>query len=168
MAEKRALYWGCWETIEHHPDKGTYWAPRLGHYLHNPNGSTQYHPRQAIPGFPWSDALLDGGLLKNGQEPDRCTGRVRWTLGGTPLWHAFYWWDRSVDHRGASNSGFYVCGFDAVLEHYTTEAMQRQRDEAFEFAKSQFPRVVARQPHPLVIVEDGFARPQTDAQWQHL
>lgn len=86
---------------------------------------------------------MDSGLLKNGQRPDVCDGRVYRTLGGKrELWHAFVWWDNSVDRRGGSNSGFYVRGF-GVGDH----------EEAFEFARETFPKVVARQRHPLVLVD---------------
>lgn len=109
-------------------------APGGGHYLSDAAGRTPE------VGFPWSMALMDGGLLKNGTHADIPDGRVFWTCGGNPLWHAFFWWDRSGDTRGASNSGFYVRGF----------AMD-QRVAAFEFAKQAFPGIVARQNFPLVL-----------------
>lgn len=56
------------------------------------------------------------------------------------LWHAFIWWDRSDDQRGASNSGFYVRGFP-----------YEEREPAFDFACAAWPKVVARQRHPLVL-----------------
>ena len=70
-------------------------------------------------------------------------GRVYWTAGGNKaFWYAFYWWDRSVDKRGASNSGFYVRGFGWP-----------EAQAAFDYALSQFPHVVARQKYPLVLQE---------------
>jgi hypothetical protein len=99
---------------------------RGGHFLRGPLRDT-LDPQQEYPGFPWSIGSLDCGLLKNGKVPDAPDGRVHWTCGGKPvLWHAFFWWDRSGDKRGASNSGFYVRGF--------------------------WPKVVERQRFPLVLV----------------
>jgi hypothetical protein len=121
-----ALYWGCWN--------------RVGHYLHHKNGRTIYDARHDIPGFPWSDSLLDGGLLKNGEHPDVYDGKVFWTCGGTSFWYAFLWWDNSIDRRGASNSGFYVRGFGWP-----------EAQAAFDYACAEFPSVVARQKQPLVL-----------------
>lgn len=121
-----ALYWGCWRAA--------------GHYLHNPNGSTIYDPRHDIPGFPWSLSLLDGGLLKNGKHPDNYDGKVFWTCGGSPFWYAFFWWDNSIDRRGASNSGLYVRGFGWP-----------EASKAFYYACERFPDVVRRQKYPLVL-----------------
>lgn len=68
-------------------------------------------------------------------------GTVYNTCGGkTTLWIAFYWWDRSVDKRYGSNSGFYVTGFDWV-----------DKQAAFEYACSMWPEVVSRQKVPLVL-----------------
>ena len=84
---------------------------------------------------------MDGTLLKNGKVPDIPTGKVYWTCGGRDaFWYAFYWWDRSVDKRGACNSGFYVRGF-----------RNREPQAALDFACTQFPHVVERQPYPLVL-----------------
>lgn len=122
---KQALYFGCWD--------------RAGHYLHLPNGQ-KVHPGRDFSDLPWGEGLMDTGLLKNGKRPDRCDGRVWWTCGGRALWYAFFWWDRSVDTRGGCNSGFYVRGFGWP-----------QADEAFAYACAQYPRVIARQKHPLVL-----------------
>jgi len=59
-------------------------------------------------------------------------------MAADDFWFAFVWWDRSVDHRGHSNSGFYVNGF-----------AWPQYQEAFVFACNTFPQIVARQEHPL-------------------
>ncbi len=83
---------------------------------------------------------MDAGLLKNGKRPDVCDGKVFWTCGGTTLWYAFFWWDRSVDRRGACNSGFYVRGFGWP-----------EAQAAFDYACAEFPNVVARQRHPLIL-----------------
>lgn len=118
-----ALYFGCWD--------------RAGHYLHDVRGHHLYGDRPSD--LPWDESLMDGMLLKNGKVPDHPTGKVYWTCGGKDsFWYAFYWWDRSVDTRGACCSGFYVRGFD-----------HHQPREAFEYACSQFPKVVARQKFPL-------------------
>lgn len=87
----RALYFGCWDEP--------------GHFLHDERGLSVYFPSTYVVGFPWSDSLMDGGLLANGKIADLPDGRVRWTCARRQ-WFAFYWWDRSGDSRGASNSGF--------------------------------------------------------------
>lgn len=127
MSEKIALYFGYGSG---------------GHFLRGGRQSS-LDPARDHPGFPWTINLLDTGLLKNGKIPDEPDGRVFSTAGGKPdLWIAFYWWDRSGDKRGASNSGFYVRGFEWA-----------DRAAAFAFAKEAWPAVVARQKFPLVLVE---------------
>jgi hypothetical protein len=123
---KTALYFGCWDQV--------------GHYLHQPNGRTVWRQRDDFPDLPWTPGLMDGGLLTNGKRPDVYDGKVYWTCGGLAFWYAFFWWDRSVDQRGASNSGFYVRGFGWP-----------EAEAAFEYACAQFPQVVTRQKHPLVL-----------------
>jgi hypothetical protein len=132
---KRALYFGCWD--------------RTGHYLHDPRGRVIWRPRDDLPDLPWTACLMDSGLLKNGKRPDSYDGKVYWTCGGRAFWYAFYWWDRSVDRRGASNSGFYVRGFGWP-----------EAEAAFAYACAEFPAVVARQEHPLVL---QTPRPLKDA-----
>ncbi len=84
---------------------------------------------------------MDTGLLRNGKVPDVPDGRVFWTCGGNKaFWYAFYWWDRSVDTRGACNSGFYVRGFGWP-----------EAQSAFAYACAQFPHVVERQKYALVL-----------------
>jgi hypothetical protein len=129
---KVALYFGCYD--------------RLGHYLRDTRG-TVYRVKERYPGFPWEDHFLDGGLLRNGKIPDEPDGRVHWTAGGRPPWHAFYWWDRSGDKRGNSGSGFYVCGFGTDGLSIVAE-----RKAAFEFACAAWPDVVSRQVFPLTMV----------------
>jgi|SRR5882757_8327214 len=123
---KLALYFGCWK--------------QAGHYLHDVHGRHVWDSNRPED-LPWDESLMDTGLLKNGQVPDIPNGRVYWTSGGAKAyWYAFYWWDRSVDKRGACNSGFYVRGFD--------------RDEArlaFDYACDQFRFVVERQKYPLIL-----------------
>lgn len=124
-----ALYFGCWD--------------RPGHYLHRPSGHVLWSPSRDMPDLPWTMTHMDGGLLNNGKRPDVPDGKVYWTCGGAAaFWYAFFWWDRSVDSRGACNSGFYVRGFGWP-----------ESTEAFDYACSQFPRVVSRQKHPLVLQE---------------
>jgi len=110
-----------------------------GHYLHHPSGKTLWQ-RDVPDHFPWSEGLLDTGLLKNGKRRDVYDGKVYWTCGGLAFWYAFYWWDRSCDSRGNSNSGFYVRGFGWP-----------EIQEAFDYACSVWPRVVSRQHHPLIL-----------------
>lgn len=131
---KLALYFGCWRGA--------------GHYLHLPNGSTSWDNRRKDEGPPWSTALMDCGLLRNGKHTDVYDGKVYWTAGGTSFWYAFFWWDRSVDSRGGSNSGFYVRGFGWP-----------ESRQAFDYACKTFPAVVARQRHPLVLQEPAVTSP---------
>lgn len=123
-SEKMALYFGC--------------RDEPGHYLQS--GRETLWDTDGLPGFPWTMGHMDGGLLKNGKHPDVYDGKVFWTCGGTPLWLAFVWWDNSVDRRGASNSGFYVRGFDVA-----------GRQEALDYACAVYPKVIARQRQPLVL-----------------
>lgn len=124
---REAFYFGCRDVA--------------GHYFHDSCWRTMNHKLPAS--LPWTLGHIDTGLLKNGGIPDQETGRVYRTLGGAAeLWHAFFWWDNSVDRRGASNSGFYVRGFEA-----------RGWREAFAFACEQFPAVVARQRHKLELMD---------------
>jgi len=120
---RMALYFGCWNSA--------------GHFLNDVHGRTVHHKPADLP---WDDGLMDTGLLKNGRIPDQPNGKVYWTGGGKAFWYAFYWWDRSVDTRGACNSGFYVRGFGWP-----------ESEEAFAYACEQFPHVVKRQKYPLVL-----------------
>jgi hypothetical protein len=129
---KRALYFGYGSG---------------GHCLRGRDLSSSTIQPESVPGFPWDYCLLDTGLLKNRRVPDDPDGQVHWTCGGTPLWLAFFWWDRSGDARPASNSGFCVQGF-----HHA------ERQAAMEFACSQWPDVVARQQHPLVLVDHAIRK----------
>ncbi len=122
---RMALYFGCWR------DKG--------HFLNDTSGRIIYQwQRQDLP---WDIELMDTGLLKNGKIPDVLTGKVYWCCGGKDaFWYAFYWWDRSIDSRPNSHSGFYVRGFGWP-----------EPQEAFDWACTQFPHIVKRQPIPLVL-----------------
>lgn len=133
--DKTALYFGCWD--------------RPGHFLHEKSGAHVYRQDQQYPSLFWTPPLMDSGLLRNGEVPDLPDGRVFWTCGGNiEFWYAFYWWDRSVDKRGACNSGFYVRGFGWP-----------QAEDAFAFACAEFPRVVQRQIYPLVLQVKKEAAP---------
>ena len=123
MLGKMALYFGCWDSP--------------GHFLYDVNGLTVYDRPSDLP---WSEGLMDSGFLKNRKVRDATTGKVYWTVGGWELWYAFFWWDRSVDSRGACNSGFYVRGFGYPEAQAT-----------FDYACAQFPHVVRRQSPPLVL-----------------
>lgn len=93
-----------------------------------------------VPGFPWGYELLDAGLLRNRKVPDDPNGVVHWVGGGRPFWLGFFWWDRSGDKRGASNSGFYVQGFS-----------HHELQPALDYARQAWPRVTARQLFPLTL-----------------
>lgn len=126
---KKAYYFGCL-------------GDGRGHHLIEKNGKTHYDSPEDCP---WNIALMDAKLLKNGKHRDIVDGKVFWTVGGKypdDLWFAFFWWDRSGDARGNSNSGFYVKGFK--LE---------EKQQAFEFACSEFPNIIKRQKYLLVIQE---------------
>jgi hypothetical protein len=123
---KTALYFGCWSEA--------------GHYLHDVQGHHLYRSDR-VADLPWDEGLMDATLLRNGKVLDVPDGRVYWTCGGSKaFWYAFYWWDRSIDTRGACNSGFYVRGFGWP-----------ESQAAFDYACSQFPHIVDRQHHPLVL-----------------
>src|SRR5882672_3364022 len=97
MLGKKALYFGCWRNA--------------GHFLHDTSGHHIYDSERPSD-LPWDEPIMDTGFLKNRGVRDLPTGQVYWTCGGSKaFWYAFYWWDRSVDSRGACNSGFYVRGF---------------------------------------------------------
>ena len=122
-----ALYFGCWD--------------QPGHYLHDSRGRRLYSGNKLLSDFPWDERIMDTGFLKNAKIPDKPNGKVYWTCGGADsFWYAFFWWDRSVDTRGACNSSFYVRGFGYP-----------EADRAFEYACSQFQRVVIRQKFPLIL-----------------
>lgn len=126
---KLALYFGCWSGA--------------GHYLYGTNGASIWGAARPKD-LPWDDGLMDATLLHNGKIKDEPNGKVYWVCGGKDaFWYAFYWWDRSVDRRGACNSGFYVRGFGWP-----------EVREAFDWACTQFPRVVARQKFPLELQVD--------------
>lgn len=131
MSDRVALYFGC--------------LGGKGHFLHLPGGKHAPHDHPV----PWGPGLMDTGLLKNRKVPDVPDGRVHWTAGGRPdLWFAFFWWDRSVDSRGACNSGFYVRGFGPA-----TEARDNVQ-AAFDFGCAAWPKVVERQEFPLRLVTE--------------
>ena len=128
MNEKLALYFGCIRDA--------------GHFLWDPrNMVRRLRPPDDVRDFPWSMEQLDHDLLD--RRGLRTMGKVMWVAGGRPvLWHAFLWWDNSIDQRPGSNSGFYVRGWDP-----------RRVDAvpAFDYAKSIWPEVVKRQRFPLVL-----------------
>lgn len=137
IMSRLALYFGC--------------GARAGHHLRG----TDLIMTDAPPHFPWDGHHLDGGLLQNGKHDDIYDGRVFWTCGGRhEFWFAFFWWDNSIDKRGASNSGFYVRGFELVIR--TPAAARIAAIEAFRYACEQFPDIVKRQRQPLVLQDVGY------------
>lgn len=130
---RHALYFGCFNSI--------------GHFLREMDGS---HAKREAYDLPWGLGLMDAGLLKNGKRPDVVDGKVFWTCGGArSFWYAFYWWDRSIDSRPGSNSGFYVRGFGWP-----------EIEPAFAYACEKFPRIVARQKPPLEIQQKEIKWPK--------
>lgn len=147
--QKRAFYFGCWDRVGHylHDHKG-----RSVNEFSNAGDSVWKTYGQALPDItiPWNTGHMDSGLLTNGKHRDVVDGKVFWTCGGRDdLWYAFVWWDRSVDQRGASNSGFYVQGFGP--EDLTPDTAKANAKLAFEYACGVFPKIVARQFAPLVL-----------------
>ena len=129
--EKRAFYTGC--------------LGGKGHYFWLNNWQHEYDTEdimKAVPDFIrcWAE-IWDGGLLKNSKTLDVYTGRV-FAVPAKGPWTALIWWDRSVDTRPGSNSGFYVSGFEWSQKH-----------EALVFAQLKWPQVWQRQQHPLRIWE---------------
>jgi hypothetical protein len=126
-ADRLALYFGCIKTC--------------GHYLWDPrNMSNGFHFPLDVKYFPWTMEQLDHDLLDN--RGIQAFGKVMWVAGGVPVvWHAFLWWDCSVDHRSGSHSGFYVRGFEPSLS---------DARPAFGYAKDVWRGVVERQRFPLV------------------
>jgi len=143
MPGKAAHYFGCYGE--------------LGHYFwRTPNDRGRIKEDDQLP---WHIGHLDGGLLKNGGHIDAYNGKVFWTVakdlhggwqegGPYPMWFAFFWWDNSVDSRPGSNSGFYVRGFN----FHGQDFLFSMAETAFRFACEQWPKVVARQRHELVLV----------------
>lgn len=133
MTDKLALYFGCFNDI--------------GHYLHTLDGRRHLDTEKACPGLPWSGIELDGGLLRSRHHPDVYDGRLEVATAhdlsvsapADSCWHGFFWWDRSVDTRGASCSAIVVRGFAA-----------RDFAEAFAYARTVWPKVFARQTVTLV------------------
>ena len=128
---RAAYYFGCWHN--------------LGHNFHDQAGQyitlKQSNKPIGMPDYWWENIDSKKSLLRNGRIPDQSTGKVYWTCGGiTEYWYAFYWWDNSVDDRPGSHSGFYVKGYP-----------NQHAQEAFEYAKRMFPRIVERQLFPLVL-----------------
>jgi hypothetical protein len=135
---KQALYFGFLESHGHGMIRSTGWR-------------NMYDIAKEVPGFPepWigeSGWFVDGGLLKNGQRPDVYDGKVfavpAYGLDGNGDWIAFVWWDRSGDKRSNSNSGLYVQGF-----------VWAEREAAWTYGCEQFPKQIARQRVPLVLVD---------------
>lgn len=128
----------CWGAVE-----------RDGHFMYGlPGRRITLQPDHDMAGFPWTGQLCDTGLLINTKVPDRPDGRVWWTLARTAIdvrWYAFYWWDRSGDKRPNSNAGFYV----RMLDSREDEPFGPEATLAFEYAKSVWPKVVARQKYAL-------------------
>jgi hypothetical protein len=137
MNEKLALYFGSMGD---------------GHFLHGiPGTRISLDGQRDQPGFPWEIGLLDTGLLTNREVPDQPDGRVHWTCGGrTDFWFAFFWWDRSKDSRGNSNSGFYVRWPVGEVNRKTVD---NEAPKAFAFACECWPDVVRRQRFQLTLVD---------------
>lgn len=129
--DRRAFYTGCLHDIGHY-----FWL--------NSRKSVLYADEimREVPDFIriWADKW-DGGLLQNGKRPDVYDGKV-FAVPAKGPWTALVWWDNSIDKRGASNSGFYVFGFE-----------WEERTAALAFAQEKWPSVAQRQRQPLVLQE---------------
>jgi hypothetical protein len=121
-AKNEVLFFGCWGEI--------------GHYLHNEDGRTVWHPETI--GLPWTK--IDGNLPPGHRDP-RSYGDVStdeqvegWAaLHHKDGWTALAWWDRSVDKRHGSNAAIFVkSGYRLELA------------EMLAIGARVFPRVFAR------------------------
>lgn len=104
----RVLYFGC--------------IGGAGHYLHDDR--TRRHFRRDAQGQPWD--AIDGSLCPPGPQLE---GRA--LVHHRDGWTALAFWDRSVDHRGNSNSAFFI---DATVDF----------PDALQAAKDAWPEVFAR------------------------
>ncbi len=129
------LYFGPWD--------------RAGHYFHWENGCSAQPFRVAarlggrgIPeSFPWQDWEVDG-KLQPGHIPSKSQyQRSRPEIEGEAHlhhkngWTALAFWDRSVDHRGASNSTYFAEGtftFDDMVAMAKERFAERWNKMRFE------------------------------------
>ena len=102
-------YFGCWG-----PEKGHFWFLTRGRCIYREPGGM---PRSLT-------SRIDCGLCPNTPPPDDPYGNAGPQNQGEALlhhiegWTVLAFWDRTVDHRGNSNSAFVVRGdydFDAML-----------------------------------------------------
>jgi len=117
-----ALYYGC--------------VGSPGHFMHRPGGRRDWDANT-----PWG-RTPDGTLLAKNEK--QIEGRA--VIHHKDGWTALSFWDRSVDHRGGSNSNFFIADdltFDQMLER----------------AKAAFPEVFARFKFDVALATNPEPKP---------
>lgn len=107
MLERTPMYFGCHKTV--------------GHYLIGPNGQKFGRDKYNF----WAERL-DGVL-----PPQDTQEQGLATLSSIHGYSIISFWDRSVDHRGQSNSNFFMPGDETF-------------NEALELSKAWFPEIFER------------------------
>lgn len=127
-------YFGCWE--------------QSGHYWRAPGGFKGGREIEAQLPEPLRGNGMGGGMDSKwcpGSAPGAPHKKTRAEVEGEAAlhhvdgWTILAWWDRSVDHRGASNSNLVARG----LHSWAT---------MLEIGKAQFPSVMKRQRVHMVLV----------------
>lgn len=113
---------------------------KLGHRLYDHQCNVVYN----LKNCPITDLQMDGMLLEELSIKDHPDGRVHWTKiqKNNTTWFCFVWWDRSMDMRQGSNSGFYIKTKDSDMQ-YT---------QAYRLVCDTFPQVIKRQKFNLNVV----------------
>lgn len=95
-----------------------------GHYLYGPDRRQVFLSGKSV--LPFREGILDGGLLPTNEQIQGKT-----FLSIINGWTIVSMWDRSGDHRGASNSSFLAEGI-------------MTREELMALARQVFPDIVER------------------------
>lgn len=116
------------------------WDSNLGHYLRDTMGKTYWD----VPaGFPWEPHEIDGRLTQHTCKKIQSYCGCGSLPEGVAIthhksgWTAIGFWDRSADHRGASNGNFFFKG-----DHSFSEML--------ELAKKNFPHIMDRVKFDIV------------------
>src|SRR5689334_1590601 len=133
-----AYYFECWKDA--------------GHYLFGSKGRTVYHEEKRL--LPQALQTPDGTLAPARRDP---AGNIREeaaqgvaALHHIDGWTALSFWDRSVDHRGGSNSTFILRGVHSF-------------EEAESLARKAFPQVWARFTFKVVFGFDAKTAVETES-----